>query len=103
MTKMEVNRTIFESAAVNKTNPRSVVYDVCVNMPPKIVSDGIWADPDIGSFPSHSSLTMFELQIITIFTLIHCFHFVLKRLGFPYFVSQLVVCSISPLYPSLCF
>ncbi|KAL4326932.1 hypothetical protein S83_041131 [Arachis hypogaea] len=88
---MEINQTIFKQVRVIESTQKSTIYEVCLHIPPKIVSDGIWANKKSGNFPLQSSLTLLEMQICVIFTLMHCFHFVLKRLGFPYFVSQVLV------------
>ncbi|XP_027368556.1 cation/H(+) antiporter 4-like [Abrus precatorius] len=89
-----IHRTIFVSAIVNETlsDParKYVMYDVRVDMPPKIVSDGLWGNTAYAALPSRATLPLLELQIISIFTITQCFHWVLKRLGFPYFVSQIM-------------
>jgi len=61
-----------------------------MNQPMKIISDGIWT-PENGAIPSESAFTVLELQIVTIFVVTQGFHFILKRLGIPYFVSQVMV------------
>nr|KYP45473.1 K(+)/H(+) antiporter 13 [Cajanus cajan] len=56
-----------------------------------IISDGIWSGHNhIGSIPSKSAFTMLELQIVIIFAVTQGFHFFLKRIGIPYFVSQVM-------------
>ncbi|MED6152387.1 hypothetical protein PIB30_091580 [Stylosanthes scabra] len=86
-----INQTIFKEVRVVESRPESAIYEICLHMPPRIVSDGIWADEKTSQSPLESSLTLLEMQILVIFGLMHCFHFVLKRFGFPYFVSQLLV------------
>ncbi|XP_061370601.1 cation/H(+) antiporter 4-like [Gastrolobium bilobum] len=68
---------------------RYQIYNVCVDEP-KIVSDGIWANRTTGALPTHSTFTMLELQILIIFVITQIFHFSFKRLGLPYFISQVM-------------
>lgn len=95
MTDMIFDHTIFPFININTNSSdkdlRFLVVDVCMDMPPKIVSDGIWANRDHGVKPMKSTLPLLELQILTIFAITQCFHLVLKRLGVPYFVSQIMV------------
>ncbi|MED6155360.1 hypothetical protein PIB30_004374 [Stylosanthes scabra] len=86
-----INQTIFKEVRVIESRSESSIYEICLHMPPRILSDGIWADEKTGHSPLESSLTLLEMQILVIFSLIHCFHFVLKRFWFPYFVSQVLV------------
>lgn len=78
---------------------RYQVYNVCIEQPQTIVAEGIWATHTV--FPPKSTFTMLELQIITIFLTTQCFHFFLKRLGFSYFVSQVMVWIYPPPYLTL--
>ncbi|KAH1189277.1 Cation/H(+) antiporter 4 [Glycine max] len=86
-----INQTIFSSATFAYDIPlkRHEIYNVCMNQPMKIISDGIWT-PENGAIPSESAFTVLELQIVTIFVVTQGFHFILKRLGIPYFVSQVM-------------
>jgi hypothetical protein len=97
-TDLILERTIFNSSSINATlsdkDLRFLVVDVCVDLPPKVVSDGIWANHDQGVKPMKSTLPLLELQILTIFAITQCFHLVLKRIGVPYFVSQIMVIII---------
>ncbi|RDY10860.1 Cation/H(+) antiporter 4, partial [Mucuna pruriens] len=88
---MDSNQTIFSSATILYNIPieRHQIYNVCMNQPMKIISDGIWSQRS-GAIPSQSAFTMLELQIVTIFAVTQGFHFILKRLGVPYFVSQVM-------------
>lgn len=88
---MDANQTIFSSYTFMFTEPekRHEIYNVCMDQPMKIISNGIWTH-HLGAIPSQSAFTMLELQIVTIFVVTQCFHFILKRLGFPYFVSQIM-------------
>ncbi|KAJ1432093.1 Sodium/solute symporter superfamily [Sesbania bispinosa] len=95
MEKMVLNQTIYRNAVLNYklTDPdhRFLVFNVCIDVPPNIVSDGLWGEPIRGALqPSRSTLPLFEMQILTIFMITQCFHLILKRLGIPYFVSQVM-------------
>jgi hypothetical protein len=98
-TDLILDRTIFNSSSINTTlsdkDLRFLVVNVCADLPPKVVSDGIWANHDQGVKPMKSTLPLLELQILTIFAITQCFHLVLKRLGVPYFVSQIMVIIIN--------
>jgi len=91
-TKMNSNQTLFSSVTLLHQVPslRFEVYNVCVNHPMKIISDGI-LNHHASAIPSQSSFTMLELQFVIIFVITQSFHFILKRLGIPYFVSQVMV------------
>ncbi|KAF1891857.1 hypothetical protein Lal_00016887 [Lupinus albus] len=82
--------TIIAELPNNLSKPHNHFYNVCVDLPPNVVSDGIWASHKTGALPSISSFTILELQIITIFTVTQSFHFFLKRTGLPYLVSQVM-------------
>jgi len=96
-TKMDANHTLFSSVTLLHEVPLLgyQVYNVCVNHPMKIVSDGMWSHAS--SIPSQSSYTILQLQIVIIFIVTQSFHFILKQLGIPYFVSQVMV-GIYPLF-----
>lgn len=100
-TTMDPNQTLFTLITQKNEsfNGRLRYYNTCIDLPPKITSEGIWASHTTGASPSHSSFTILELQIISIFVTTQSFHFFLKRLGFPYFISQVMVCI--PLLDSL--
>lgn len=76
---------------------RYEVYNVCIEQPQMIIAEGIWASHT--AVPPKSSFTMLEIQIIAIFLITQLFHFFLKRLGFSYFISQVMVY----IHPSLLF
>ncbi|CAL5202099.1 unnamed protein product [Lathyrus oleraceus] len=67
---------------------RYEVYNVCIEQPQMIIAEGIWASHT--AVPPKSSFTMLEIQIIAIFLITQLFHFFLKRLGFSYFISQVM-------------
>ena len=94
-TLLSINRTIFINATFDNYNSdpdrKFIYYNVSIDMPSKIVSDGIWGNKNYGALLSRSTMPVLELQILTIFVITQCFHFVLRRLGFPYFVSQMMV------------
>ncbi|XP_020229513.1 cation/H(+) antiporter 4 [Cajanus cajan] len=89
-----INNTIFNAAVLDEYNSdpdrKFVLFNVSIEMPPKIVSDGMWGDPTYGALPHKSTMPLLQLQIITIFVITQCFHTILKHLGFPYFVSQVM-------------
>ncbi|TKY57111.1 Cation/H(+) antiporter 4 [Spatholobus suberectus] len=93
-TLISISRTIFAAVAFDKTRSdpdrKYLYYDISIDMPPKVVCDGIWGDTAYGALPSRATMPLLETQIITIFVITQCFHLVLKRLGFPYFVSQVM-------------
>ncbi|TKY57112.1 Cation/H(+) antiporter 4 [Spatholobus suberectus] len=93
-TLTSINKTIFSTVMFDKVKSdpdrKFIYYNVTVDMPPKIVSDGIWGNTTYGALPNRATIPLLELQIITIFAITQCFHLVLKRLGFPYFVSQMM-------------
>ncbi|KAF7802876.1 cation/H(+) antiporter 4-like [Senna tora] len=64
---MNANETLFSVInLVNKTE-NSTVYNVCIDVPPHIVSDGIWGSHTNSGSPMRSSYPVFELQVIVIF------------------------------------
>ncbi|KAK7300275.1 hypothetical protein RJT34_11117 [Clitoria ternatea] len=91
---INISKTIFYSTVFNETlsDPKRkyVYYDVAIELPPKIVSDGMWGNNTHGSLPTNSTMPVLELQILTIFIITQCFHTILKRLGFPYLISQVL-------------
>lgn len=93
---MNFNQTIFSSATLLVSIPlsRREIYNVCMDQPMKIISDGIWNHPN-GSSPTQSAYTMLQIQMVIIFAITQAFHFILKQFGFPYFVSQVMVCPFS--------
>jgi len=89
---MEANQTLFSSVTLLHEVPELgfEAYNVCVHHPMKIISDGIWTQHG-SALPTQYSYTMLELQIVIIFVVTQGFHFILSRLGVPYFVSQVMV------------
>jgi hypothetical protein len=71
-------------------------YNVCIEQPPMLISEGIWAGHTVLS--AKSTFTMLEIQIITIIFITQCLHFFLQHLGCSYFISQVMVNIPSPLY-----
>ncbi|CAJ1971228.1 unnamed protein product [Sphenostylis stenocarpa] len=93
-TLVSIRTTIFSGVVFDDHNSdpdrRFVFYNVKIDMPPKIVSDGIWGNTNYGALPEKATLPLLELQILAIFIITQCFHLVFKRLGIPYFVSQMM-------------
>ncbi|CAJ1964603.1 unnamed protein product [Sphenostylis stenocarpa] len=88
---MDSNQTLFSSVTLLQDLPsiRHEIYNVCMNQPMKIVSDGIW-NPHASAIPSQSAYTMLQLQMVIIFIVTQAIHFILKQFGIPPFVSQVM-------------
>ncbi|KAI4346534.1 hypothetical protein L6164_007423 [Bauhinia variegata] len=91
---MDPHITVFDNVTLISTTP-SLSYNVCIDLPPKLVSSGIWGSAS----PLKSVFTVLELQIFVIFAITYCSHFFLKRLGLPMLFSQILAGII--LGPSL--
>jgi len=106
-TLFSINKTIYNKVVFDDYNSdpdgRFLFYNITIDMPSKIVSDGIWGNRDYGALISRATMPLLETQILCIFVITQCFHLVLRRLGFPYFVSQMMVCiyALSLLLSSL--
>ncbi|KAK7267616.1 hypothetical protein RIF29_20294 [Crotalaria pallida] len=60
-------------------------------MPSRLgASEGLWVHHSDGGSPLKSPTTILQLQILTIFVITQCFHFVLKHTGIPHFVSSVL-------------
>ncbi|KAK7277116.1 hypothetical protein RIF29_18266 [Crotalaria pallida] len=81
-----LNWTLYNS--IKKFN--GTMDTVCFDSPPKTISDGFWIGSISGRSPMKSFLPMFELQVLAIFVVNEICSFILKPLGFPLFVSQMV-------------
>lgn len=91
---MNASDTLFNILRmVNASSNGDEIYEVCFETPPRIVSDGIWGSSDngFGRTPMRSSLTVFQLQVLVIFSLTYICHLFFKHLGFPILVSQMMV------------
>ncbi|XP_050215390.1 cation/H(+) antiporter 4-like [Mercurialis annua] len=62
---------------------------MCTYLPPNISSDGIWEHLNFQSVFTYS-LPLFQLQIIMIFLVTQSIHLVLKLVGVPVIISQLL-------------
>ncbi|KAK4272066.1 hypothetical protein QN277_020666 [Acacia crassicarpa] len=98
---MNPNETLFTQVDVLSSSPVHTIYNVCINIPPRIASDGIWGSHRHSASPLKASYPIFELQVIVIFAITHALHFLFKRLGFPLFFSQMMAGFI--LGPSIHF
>ncbi|KAK2384217.1 cation/H antiporter [Trifolium repens] len=88
---LNVNETLFLSLSFNSSvDSTTVTLNVCSAAPPNIVSDGFWGGQINGRVPSKSSLPMFEMQVLVIFTITQIFNLFLKRLDFPEFIGQMM-------------
>ncbi|TKY47832.1 Cation/H(+) antiporter 4 [Spatholobus suberectus] len=82
------NETMFRSiTTLNETTSR---YLVCIDAPPHIVSDGLWGGGKNGRTPMKSFLPLFELQVLLIFAITQICRLLLKPLGLPIFISQMM-------------
>ncbi|KAK9279114.1 hypothetical protein L1049_012789 [Liquidambar formosana] len=62
------------------------VTRVCLRLPPEVNSKGVWGK----SSPLKYSLPLLQLQLLLIYVVTQAVHFVLKRLGQPKIVSQII-------------
>lgn len=81
------NETVFLS--ITKFNETS--YQVCYDAPPHTTSDGLWGGQHNGRTPMKSIFPLFELQVLVIFAITQICRFLLKPLGLPLFISQMMV------------
>ncbi|KAL9315884.1 hypothetical protein ACSQ67_016885 [Phaseolus vulgaris] len=91
--------TLFASINQINVSDHTAVCDVCLHTPPNIASDGIWGRHTTEGSPLKSSMPVFLLQVILIYTITRILNFPLKKLGFPALFSQLMAGLI--LGPSL--
>jgi len=81
------NDTLFyEIKRLNET-----IYNVCIDAPPPIVSNGLWGGHENGRTPMKFFFPMFELQLVIIFALTQICSFLLKPWRLPQFLSQMIV------------
>ncbi|XP_038992557.1 cation/H(+) antiporter 11-like [Hibiscus syriacus] len=64
-------------------------FEVCMALPPKINSVGIWENQTSPSVILTYSLPLLELQMLLIFTVTHLVYGILKPLGITLFASQM--------------
>jgi len=83
-------------ASINQINVSDHIAkcEVCIHTPPNIVSDGLWGRHSTEASPLKSSMPVFLLQVIFIYTITRTLNYPLKRLGFPAIFSQLMVSSL---------
>ncbi|XP_027337591.1 cation/H(+) antiporter 4-like [Abrus precatorius] len=86
MNLINTNETMYHSIKEVGLN----TYEVCYDAPPHIVSDGLWAVGERRRSPMKSFLPMFELQVLIIFTITQICRVLLKPLGLPLFISQMM-------------
>ncbi|KAL2316906.1 hypothetical protein Fmac_030782 [Flemingia macrophylla] len=88
------NGTFFSTIVLDEANSdpdgKFISYNVTIEMPAKVISDGLWRNTSNGALPFKATMPVLQLQVITIFLITQFFHTVLKRLGIPYFVSQMM-------------
>ncbi|XP_019418395.1 PREDICTED: cation/H(+) antiporter 4-like [Lupinus angustifolius] len=87
---MNYNHSLFKEFIVLNQSQNFNIYNVSIDLPPHITSEGLWADYNHGGgkSPLQSPFTILQLQIVTIFFITQCCHFLLKSLGVPYFISS---------------
>ncbi|GAV77558.1 Na_H_Exchanger domain-containing protein [Cephalotus follicularis] len=71
-------------------NKLSAQEEICISLPPKVNSPGLG---EYLSYPKDLldfSMPRILLQFILIFSITHSSHYVLKRFGFPLFISQII-------------
>ncbi|KAK7385440.1 hypothetical protein VNO78_31160 [Psophocarpus tetragonolobus] len=86
---MDVNK-FFASVDLLNVDTHRAKYNVCIHIPPHIVSDGIWGGHNSQGSPLRSSFPVFLLQVIIIYTVTRALHFPLKKLGLPVIISQMM-------------
>ncbi|CAJ2668221.1 cation/H(+) antiporter 4-like [Trifolium pratense] len=80
------NTTLFHSITrLNETG-----YQVCYDAPPHIVSDGLWGGQKNGRTPMKSFLPVIELQLLIIFGITQICNLLIKPLGLPLFIPQMM-------------
>ncbi|CAI8618590.1 unnamed protein product [Vicia faba] len=87
---MNFNITADSSIFITLNPLSETTFNVCSAAPPNIVSDGFWGGNHNGRFPLKSALTLFELQVLIIFTITQICNFFLRRLDFPEFIGQML-------------
>ncbi|KAK9002607.1 hypothetical protein V6N11_025277 [Hibiscus sabdariffa] len=68
---------------------RNGTVAVCIFLPPKVNSAGIWFDPAAPSEILRFSLPLLEVQLLVIFSITHLVYAILKPLGVTFFASQM--------------
>ncbi|KAE8697030.1 hypothetical protein F3Y22_tig00110634pilonHSYRG00028 [Hibiscus syriacus] len=68
---------------------RNETFDVCLRLPPKVNSVGIWENLASPSAILTYSLPLFELQVLLAFVVTHLIYAILKPLGITMFASQI--------------
>ncbi|KAI4357621.1 hypothetical protein L6164_001558 [Bauhinia variegata] len=87
---MNPEYTLFDSVTPINTTNNTAYYKVCLPIPPNVDSDGIWGAHVLAASPMKSSFPVFELQVVIIFIVTQLCHFLFKRLGLPFFLSQMM-------------
>ncbi|XP_071722624.1 cation/H(+) antiporter 4-like [Rutidosis leptorrhynchoides] len=69
--------------------PVPVPRNICLILPPRVNSLGIWSTEDEKKFMDYS-LPRLEMEIVLLFVISQVCHFLLKRIGSPIFISQMI-------------
>jgi hypothetical protein len=94
---VNINETLFSSiqtlngADMSNNMNLNTLYNVCITVPPNILSDGIWGVHKSHKTPFKCSLPMFLLQVVLIYTTTRILNFPFKKLGLPILFSQMMV------------
>ena len=88
---MNVNESLFQSIRVLNASQNMIEYEVCLFQPAHTSSLGLWGKYIFAGPPMLSSFPVFMLQIMVIFLTTQACHFLLKRLGFSFLISQMMV------------
>ncbi|XP_014524054.1 cation/H(+) antiporter 3-like [Vigna radiata var. radiata] len=91
--------TLFASINEINVSDHTAKCGVCLKTPPNIASDGLWGKHSTEGSPLKSSMPIFLLQVVLIYTVTRTLNYPLKKLGFPAIFSQLMAGLI--LGPSL--
>ncbi|XP_014521686.1 cation/H(+) antiporter 15-like [Vigna radiata var. radiata] len=85
---LNASETMFLS--ITEVDERRQRYEVCLDAPPHIVSDGLWRSPQNTRTPMRSFLPLFELQVLLIFVITQICRLILMPFKVPLFISQMM-------------
>jgi len=90
---MAINASETMFLSITQVDERRQKYEVCLDAPPHIVSDGLWrSSPQNTRTPMRSFLPLFELQVLLIFAITQICRLILMPFKVPLFISQMMVC-----------
>ncbi|KAK7321298.1 hypothetical protein VNO77_31800 [Canavalia gladiata] len=88
--EINANDTVFASITLLNVSDNHANYDVCLQTPPHILSDGIWGTHSTEGSPSRSSFPVHLLQVFVIYCMTWALEFPVKKLGLPLIISQMM-------------